>query len=108
MITALVTPTWRKFDHGTAKLNFEAYGNSTAPDYNPKDIPADLPVLVIYGESDLYSPAEGVEEFITSMQSLPSIVALSNYAHLDLFFSKNRKQDVYDPISTFLRSSGTA
>ncbi|BFI27896.1 lysosomal acid lipase/cholesteryl ester hydrolase [Marchantia polymorpha subsp. ruderalis] len=98
------TNTFQHFDYGSAALNALAYeGKTDPPTYEPKDIPSDLPMLVVYGGQDLYSPPEGALEFMSLTQTMPQSVYLPHYAHFDLSLSLHRADDVYGPITAFLQ-----
>ncbi|KAG6554323.1 hypothetical protein Mapa_004239 [Marchantia paleacea] len=101
---AISTDTFQHFDYGSAALNAAAYnGKTTPPTYEPKDIPSDLPMLVVYGGQDLYTPPEGVLEFMGLTQKRPKSVYLPYYAHFDISLSLHRAEDVYGPITAFLQ-----
>lgn len=98
------TNTFQHFDYGSAAFNALAYeGKTDPPTYEPKDIPSDLPMLVVYGGQDLYSPPEGALEFMSLTQTMPQSVYLPHYAHFDLSLSLHRADDVYGPITAFLQ-----
>ncbi|OAE30283.1 hypothetical protein AXG93_2956s1360 [Marchantia polymorpha subsp. ruderalis] len=96
--------TFQHFDYGSAALNgLEYNGKTDPPTYEPKHIPSDLPMLVVYGGQDSYSPPDGVQEFMSLTQKMPQSVYLPHYAHFDLSLSLHRADDVYGPITAFLQ-----
>ncbi|BBN01336.1 lysosomal acid lipase/cholesteryl ester hydrolase [Marchantia polymorpha subsp. ruderalis] len=69
------TNTFQHFDYGSAALNGLAYeGKTDAPTYEPNNIPSDLPMLVLYGGQDLYSPPKGALEFMSLTKTMPQSV----------------------------------
>lgn len=105
----LATNTFQRFDYGSAALNAAAYnGKADPPTYEPKDIPANLPILVVYGGQDFFTPPDGVLDFMASTQTRPKAVYLPHYAHFDLWLSLRRADDVYAPIEAFIRDDPAA
>ncbi|CAK9857777.1 unnamed protein product [Sphagnum jensenii] len=98
--------TWAHFDYfPRTELNMMAYNQPTPPSYEPAQIPATIPVLIILGGQDWTAPPHGINMFMTQLQQVPHVVNLTKYAHYDLIFSATRENDVYLPILSFLESS---
>jgi pimeloyl-ACP methyl ester carboxylesterase len=98
--------TWAHFDYfPRTERNMMAYNQPTPPSYEPAQIPATIPVLIILGGQDWTAPPHGINMFMTQLQQVPHVVNLTKYAHYDLIFSATRENDVYLPILSFLESS---
>ncbi|CAM6085618.1 unnamed protein product [Calypogeia fissa] len=110
----IVTNTWSHFDYGSVMNNSLAYGGSPLPPiYDPDDMAATLPVLVVYGGRDNIAPPNGVRQFVSHLgESGPkgnnsTTVFLPAYAHFDLLYSVKRTQDVFIPVLQFLERQRT-
>lgn len=93
---------WQRYDYGVA--NIFHYGTTKVPRFEPRYITVDIPFFMVYGEKDAISTVSDVEHFIDSFPKRPQVLKLSQYAHLDFLFSMTAREDIYNPLLSFLNN----
>ncbi|KAG0587758.1 hypothetical protein KC19_2G189200 [Ceratodon purpureus] len=96
------TNNFAYYDYGSSARNMQAYGRPTPPVYNVGRIPRRMPILIIAGGRDWYSPSQGIRLLLSQLQQQAILINLTNYAHYDLEFSVRRETDMYVPILRYL------
>eukprot|EP00727_Mastigamoeba_balamuthi_P008647 m51a1_g4404 hypothetical protein (439) ;mRNA; r:422565-424489 len=100
----LVRGDFRAHDHG-AERNRRVYGSESAPLYDLRHVPEDLPTLVISGSMDNLAGPEDVELLVRQLPSKPRWILLQKYAHMDFMWARKARVDVYPHVVAFLRNS---
>lgn len=97
--------TFSRYDYGLFK-NLRVYGQRKPPAFDLSRIPKSLPLWMAYGGSDELSDWTDLQHTIKELKSVPELVYLENYGHVDFILSMKAKEDVYDPMIKFLKSFG--
>ena len=97
--------TFSRYDYGLLK-NLRVYGQRKPPAFDLSRIPKSLPLWMAYGGSDELSDWTDLQHTIKELKSVPELVYLENYGHVDFILSMKAKEDVYDPMIKFLKSLG--
>ncbi|KAA0031334.1 triacylglycerol lipase 1 isoform X1 [Cucumis melo var. makuwa] len=97
--------SFSKYDYGLLK-NLRVYGQRMPPEFDLSLIPESLPLWMAYGGNDELSDWTDLEHTIKKVKSVPELVYLENYGHVDFILSMKAKEDVYDPMIKFFKSLG--
>ncbi|XP_004136959.1 triacylglycerol lipase 1 [Cucumis sativus] len=97
--------SFSKYDYGLLK-NLRVYGQRVPPEFDLSRIPESLPLWMAYGGNDELSDWTDLENTIKKVKSVPELVYLENYGHVDFILSMKAKEDVYDPMIKFFKSLG--
>lgn len=96
------------FDYKNEDENMKHYGQPSPPVYDMSRIPSDLPLFLSYGGADALSDVQDVKLLLNSLQNHNGDKIIVNfrddYAHADFVMGESAKQDVYDPLLSFLNS----
>jgi pimeloyl-ACP methyl ester carboxylesterase len=94
----IVSGIFRMFDYGTDK-NLEVYGQSTPPQYHPRDIR--VPVTLFWSDKDSLTQEDDfgwLEDELRSGGSLREVHHMDGYAHRDFIWSVQARKQIYDRI----------
>ncbi|XP_022148777.1 triacylglycerol lipase 1-like isoform X2 [Momordica charantia] len=97
--------TLSRYDYGLLN-NLRVYGRSKPPAFDLRRIPKSLPLWMAYGGNDELSDWTDLQHTIKELDSVPELVYLENYGHVDFILSVRAKEDVYDPMIKFIKSLG--
>ncbi|KAG4998495.1 hypothetical protein JHK85_029934 [Glycine max] len=97
--------TYSKYDYGKLK-NLIEYGKFNPPKFDLSRIPKSLPLWMAYGGNDALADITDFQHTLKELPSPPEVVYLENYGHVDFILSLQAKQDLYDPMISFFKSSG--
>ncbi|KAL5194880.1 Triacylglycerol lipase 1 [Glycine soja] len=97
--------TYSKYDYGKLK-NLIEYGKFNPPKFDLSRIPKSLPLWMAYGGNDALADITDFQHTLKELPSTPEVVYLENYGHVDFILSLQAKQDLYDPMISFFKSSG--
>ncbi|XP_022148781.1 triacylglycerol lipase 1-like isoform X2 [Momordica charantia] len=97
--------TFSRYDYGLLN-NLRVYGRSKPPAFDLRRIPKSLPLWMAYGGNDELSDWTDLQHTIKELDSVPELVYLENYGHVDFILSVRAKEDVYDPMIKFFKSLG--
>ncbi|KAL1296069.1 hypothetical protein HN51_056838 [Arachis hypogaea] len=97
--------TFSKYDYGKLK-NVKVYGKFKPPKFDLSRIPKSLPLWMAYGGNDALADVTDVKHTLQELPSTPELVYLENYGHVDFILSLQARQDLYDPMINFFKSSG--
>ncbi|MED6173710.1 sphingosine N-acyltransferase subunit lip1 [Stylosanthes scabra] len=97
--------TFSQYDYGKLK-NVKVYGKFKPPKFDLSRIPKSLPLWMAYGGNDALADVTDVKHTLRELPSTPELVYLENYGHVDFILSLQAKQDLYDSLISFLKSSG--
>lgn len=107
----MASSNFQAYDYGDLQKNTQVYGHWSPTVYNLKDVPADIPMLVMYGGADQLATTMDVETFLAQLPTdasgtypPPQVTTslLPKYAHADFIFSKKLGTDVTQKIIDFL------
>eukprot|EP00256_Glycine_max_P059659 XP_014628270.1 triacylglycerol lipase 1 isoform X2 [Glycine max] len=104
-ITVIRKGTYSKYDYGKLK-NLIEYGKFNPPKFDLSRIPKSLPLWMAYGGNDALADITDFQHTLKELPSTPEVVYLENYGHVDFILSLQAKQDLYDPMISFFKSSG--
>ncbi|ESW15041.1 hypothetical protein PHAVU_007G039100 [Phaseolus vulgaris] len=97
--------TFSKYDYGKLK-NMIEYGKFKPPKFDLSRIPKSLPLWMAYGGNDALADITDFQHTLKELQSTPEVIYLENYGHVDFILSLQAKQDLYDPMISFFKSTG--
>lgn len=95
--------TFAKYDYGRLK-NLMLYGQLKPPEFDLSEIPSSLPLWMGYGGNDALADVTDVERTIKELPSMPDLLYLDDYGHIDFLLSVRAKEDVYDSMIGFFKS----
>ncbi|KAJ4837477.1 sphingosine N-acyltransferase subunit lip1 [Turnera subulata] len=104
-ITVIRQGTFSQYDYGIIK-NLRLYGQAEPPAFDLSRIPKSLPLWMAYGGQDALADIADVQHTLKELQSKPELVYLENYGHIDFLLSVRAKEDVFNHMINFFRSSG--
>jgi lysosomal acid lipase/cholesteryl ester hydrolase len=90
------------FDYGTIDLNRKVYQTPGPPEYRLSQVPATVPVFVLYGGNDRLSTPADVSYMMSQLPLQPKVLFNPQYAHLDYLLSSKMMQDVNFPLLAFV------
>ncbi|XP_047313424.1 triacylglycerol lipase 2-like isoform X2 [Impatiens glandulifera] len=96
------------FNYSSEADNMKHYGQMKPPLYEMVGIAGKLPLLISYGGKDALSDSIDVGMLIQMLQKggHKMVVQLNvDYGHADYVMGVNARQDVYDPLISFFRST---
>ncbi|KAK9097298.1 hypothetical protein Sjap_022795 [Stephania japonica] len=96
--------TFAMYDYGLFG-NIRRYGQSNPPAFDIARIPKLLPVWMGYGGTDALADVKDVEHTLQDLKLKPELLYLSSYGHIDFLLSVRAKEDVYDAMIRFFKSS---
>ncbi|KAK9165843.1 hypothetical protein Scep_001034 [Stephania cephalantha] len=99
--------TFAMYDYGLFG-NIKRYGQSNSPAFDIARIPKSLPVWMGYGGTDALADIKDVEHTLQDLKLKPELLYLSSYGHIDFLLSIRAKEDVYDAMIRFFKSSKRA
>ncbi|CAJ1977400.1 unnamed protein product [Sphenostylis stenocarpa] len=97
--------TFSKYDYGMLK-NMIEYGKFKPPKFDLSRIPKSLPLWMAYGGNDALADITDLQHTLKELRSTPEVIYLQNYGHVDFILSLQAKQDLYDPMISFFKSTG--
>ncbi|XP_027935175.1 triacylglycerol lipase 1 isoform X2 [Vigna unguiculata] len=104
-ITVIRKGTFSKYDYGQLK-NMIEYGKFKPPKFDLSRIPESLPLWMAYGGNDALADIADFQHTLKELRSTPEVIYLENYGHVDFILSLQAKQDLYDPMISFFKSTG--
>lgn len=99
-------PTFRMLDWGTAG-NIKHYGQGNPPVYNLTNIPSTLKIALYSGSHDELADPQDVNELVSQLRSIVTWLyweEIDKYAHLDYVWALDAVDQIYVPVSDFLRT----
>lgn len=96
--------TFSKYDYGYLG-NLQHYLSFTPPAYDLGSIPSDLPLWMASGGNDALADPEDVVHTLEQLKTVPSVVVLPDYGHIDFVLSVRGKEDLYDSMIAFFRAN---
>lgn len=94
---------FRKYDYGWLG-NLRHYYSWSPPDYDLSLVPKAFPMWMAYGGNDALSDPVDILRTIHELPSLPKLVYLENYGHIDFILSTRAKADLYDSMIDFFNA----
>ncbi|KAL5707110.1 sterol esterase [Ranunculus cassubicifolius] len=83
------------------------YGQFTPPTFDVSSIPESLPIWMGYGGNDSLADVKDVKHMLRELSSMPELLYIESYGHLDFVLSTKAKEDVYDDMIRFFGSQGS-
>ncbi|KAJ4965402.1 hypothetical protein NE237_017251 [Protea cynaroides] len=97
--------TFAKYDYGWWG-NLKQYGRHQPPAFDLRRIPKSLPLWMGYGGNDALADLKDVKQTLKELQSEPELLYLDHYGHIDFILSVTAREEVYNNLIGFFRSSG--
>lgn len=95
--------TFSKYDYGYLG-NLQHYLSLSPPPYDLTLIPESLPLWMASGGNDALADPVDVIRTIQQLKSVPEVVVLPEYGHIDFVLSIRAKEDLYDSMIAFFRA----
>ena len=95
----------QKYDYGSIIENMKHYGQINPPVYDLKQMRGySIPSIITISDSDPFANPQDTLDFIDNIENknIVNVMSLTNYNHIDYFWSESAAQEIFPKVINFL------